>query len=77
MCWEKVSLLSKMTPRLRQWGVGVRVELSKEKRKSLAVEARELGPITRMSDLLQLSLRKFVWSHELISERQFERVEWA
>lgn len=77
MCWEKVSLLSKMTPRLRQWGEGVRVQLSKEKQKSLAVEVREWGPITRMSDLLQLSFRKFVWSHELMSERQFERVEWA
>lgn len=43
----------------------------------MAVEVRELEPIMRMSDLVQLGLREFVCIQKLISEGQFERVEWA
>lgn len=33
-----------------------RVALSKERRRSMAVEVRELGPVMRMPDLVQFSL---------------------
>lgn len=75
--WSKERLLSKMIPRLRQWGEGDRVEVPIVRRKSVAVWVTEFGPITIMSDLSQLSLRKLHCIQVLISDRQFERVEWV
>lgn len=52
------------------------VDLSMESEKSGQVEMRDFGPMMRSSDLLQLSLRKFVCIQEFISVRQFVRVDW-
>ena len=38
---------------------------------------RELGPMMGISDLLQLSLRKFCCIYDFISVRQVVRVEWV
>lgn len=72
MCWEKVILLSMMTPRFRQWGVGERVELSKEKFKSMMGKMRDLEP--SYYDNVRIGPVKFekVCLHP---ERQFERVQ--
>lgn len=43
--------------------------------KSWGERVREDGPMIRISDLLQLSFRKFVCIHVLMSIRQVVRVE--
>ena len=42
-----------------------------------AERVRCFGPIIRISDLLQLSLRKFCCIHDFISARQVVREEWV
>ena len=68
---------SKMTPRLRIRSEGVTVEPSMLREKSLVELVRELGPMMMISDLLQLSLRKFVCIQVFKSVRQAVRVEWV
>ena len=68
---------SKMTPRLR-----MRVEVvtwvpSMLREKSWLERVRESGPMMIISDLLWLSLRKFICIQDLISVRQLVRVEWV
>ena len=54
---------------------GVTVDPSMQSEKSCVELVRELGPIMMISDLLQLSLRKFFCIHVFISVRQAVRVE--
>ena len=63
-----------MTPRLRLWGDGDRVELSMVRQKLSVVLVRDFGPIMIRSDLSQLSLRKLVCIQDLMLVRQLERV---
>ena len=61
-----------MTPRLLTWGEEETDELSIEMEKSFILERVDLVPITRISVLSQLSLRKFWENQDLISWRQSE-----
>ena len=54
---------------------GVTVDPSMQSEKSCVELVRELGPIMMISDLLQLSFRKFFCIHVFISVRQAVRVE--
>lgn len=45
MCWETVSEVSRMTPRLQRKGEREGVELLKVREKSLVVKVREFGPM--------------------------------
>ena len=66
---------SRMIPRLRTWVEGVMMEPSMLREKVWAERGRCLGLIMSISDLLQLSLRKFCCIHDFISVRQVVRVE--
>ena len=66
---------SKVTPRLRMWGDGMTVEPSILRVKLWAELVREFGPMSRISDLLQLSFRKLFCIQVLMSLRQVVRVE--
>ena len=75
MAWgkkERVGL--RMIPRLQTWVEGVMMEPSMLREKVWAERVRCLGPIS-ITDLLQLSLRKFCCIHDFISARQVVRVE--
>ena len=45
--------------------------------KSWVGRVREFGPMMRISDLLQFSLRKLCFIHVLASVRQVVRVQWV
>ena len=64
---------SRMTPRLRTWVEGVMMEPSMLRKKVWAERERCFGPIISISDLLQLSLRKFCCILDFISARQVVR----
>lgn len=63
-----------MKPRFRIWGEVVTVGPSTERVKSWEEERSDLGPMTMISDLLQLSLRKLAFIQDFIAERQFVMV---
>lgn len=76
LAWGKKERVGfKMIPRLRTWVEGVMVEPSMLREKVWAEWVRCFGPIMSISDLLQLSLRKFCCIQDLISARQMVRVE--
>ena len=54
---------SRMSPRLQTWVEMVTVEPSVLRGTVWVEQVRELGPMTRISDLLQSSLRKFCCIH--------------
>ena len=56
---------------------GVTMEPSIFKEKVWVERVREFGPMMSISDLLELSLRKFSCIHDFISVRQEVRVEWV
>lgn len=76
-CGRNERVGSMMMPRLRTWVEGVTMEPSMVREKVWAERMREFGPMMSISDLLQLSWRKFCCIHVFISARQVVRVEWV
>ena len=68
---------SRMIPRLRTRVEGVTVEPSILREKSWVERMRDFGPMMRISDLLQFSLRKLCCIQVLTSVRQVVRVQWV
>ena len=66
---------SNVTPRLRTRVEVVTVEPSMLRVKFWVERVRVSGPMIKISDLLQLSLRKLFCIHVLMSVRQVVRVE--
>ena len=66
-----------MTPRLRMRVDVVTGVPSMRSEKSWVERVRESGPMIIISDLSQLSLRKFCCIQDFMSVRQVERVEWV
>lgn len=69
-----MSVGSKMKPRFRIWGEVVTVWPSTDRVKSWVEGRSDLGPMTMISDLLQLSLRKLAFIQDFIADRQFVMV---
>ena len=76
-CGSNERVGSKMAPRLRICGDACTVEPSMLREKFWFDWMRDLGPMMMISDLSQLSLRKFVCIQAFISIRQLVRVEWV
>ena len=77
ICGMNESVGSNMTPRLRMRVEVVTRVLSILREKFWVERVRESGPMMIISDLLQLSLRKFLCIQDFISVRQVVRVEWV
>ena len=77
LAWGRKEMVgSRMILRFWTWVEGVMMEPSMLRVKVWAERVRCFGPIMSISDLLQLSLRKFCCIHDFISARQVVRVEW-
>lgn len=62
---------------MRGWVEGVMIEPSILSEEVWVEWVREFGPMMRISDLLQLSLRKFCCIHDFMCARQVMRAEWV
>ena len=75
VCCANERLLSRIIPRSRMDGEGDRIVLSMVREKFWVDVVSDFEPMSIISDLSQVSLRKFVCSHVCSSDRQLLRVE--